>query len=185
MTIPSDAGGVLLPIARAAIAGELGLPSAEPPAPGWLSEPGATFVTLTSGGRLRGCIGSLEAWRSVGEDVASNALSAAFRDPRFRPVSASEFDRVRVEVSLLTPPEPFEFTDEADAVARLRPGVDGVILTASGLRGTFLPQVWDELPNPADFMAHLKRKAGLPASYWGRDVRLERYTVTKWAEGER
>lgn len=183
--IPADAGTVLVPLARKAIADELGPRQRRPAAvdgPDWLREPGATFVTLTRGGRLRGCIGSLEAWRGVGEDVASNARSAAFHDPRFPPLSASELADLRVEVSLLSASEPIVFTDKADARAQLRPGVDGVILTARGHRGTFLPQVWDELPDPADFLAHLKRKAGLAASYWGPDVRLERYTVRKWGE---
>ncbi len=183
--IPEDAGRVLLTLARGAIERELVggrgrvAPAAEAP---WLREPGATFVTLTSAGRLRGCIGSLQAWRGVGEDVVANARAAAFGDPRFPPVAASELPRLRVEVSLLSASSPVTFADEADAVAQLRPGVDGVILTAPGRRGTFLPQVWDELPDPRDFMAHLKRKAGLPASYWGPDVRLERYTVQKWSE---
>ena len=183
--IPADAGTVLVPLARRAIAGELEAHERRPDpvdGPDWLREPGATFVTLTRGGRLRGCIGTLEAWRAVGEDVASNARSAAFRDPRFAPLEASELADLRVEVSLLSASEPFLVTDEADARARLRPGVDGVVLTAGRHRGTFLPQVWDELPDPADFLAHLKRKAGLAASYWGPDVRLERYTVEKWSE---
>jgi len=192
--IPADAGGVLLRLARGAIVDELararglrrrGWPGADAAAstePPWLREPGATFVTLTMAGRLRGCIGSLEAWRGVGEDVVENARAAAFRDPRFQPVSASELADLRVEVSLLSASSPIDFTDEADAVTRLRPGVDGVILTAGARRGTFLPQVWDELPEPVEFLAHLKRKAGLPASYWGPDVRLERYTVQKWSE---
>ena len=177
--IPADAGAVLLPLARRAIEDRRAKAPAEP---AWLGEPGATFVTLTEGGRLRGCIGSLEAWRPVGQDVLDNARAAAFRDPRFRPVEASELPRLRVEVSLLSASEPVVFADEADALACLRPGVDGLVLTAAGRRGTFLPQVWEELPDPRDFLAHLKRKAGLPASYWGPDVRLDRYTVTKWRE---
>jgi uncharacterized protein len=192
--IGADAGGVLLRLARGAIERELVGPRGRVASPSsravgaedpWLREPGATFVTLTKFGRLSGCIGSLEAWRAVGEDVVANARAAAFRDPRFPPVAASELEDLRVEVSLLSASEPLWFADEADAVAQLRPAVDGVILTASGRRGTFLPQVWDELPDPAEFMAHLKRKAGLPASYWGPDVRLERYTVQKWSEAPR
>nr|NLI50333.1 AmmeMemoRadiSam system protein A [Propionibacterium sp.] len=181
--IPADAGAVLVPLARFAIEDRLGLTRGRAaPTASWLGEPGATFVTLTKHGELRGCIGSLEAWRGVGEDVASNARAAAFRDPRFPPVRADEVADLRVEVSLLSPATPLTFVDEADAVAQLRPGVDGVILSAAGRRGTFLPQVWEQLPEPGLFLAHLKRKAGLPASYWGPDVRLERYTVTKWTE---
>ncbi len=181
--IPADGGTVLVPLARFAIEERLGLVAgrAEPTA-SWLEEPGATFVTLTRHGQLRGCIGSLEAWRGVGEDVSSNARSAAFRDPRFPPVRADEVRDLRVEVSLLSDTTPIDFVDEADAVAQLRPGVDGVVLSAAGRRGTFLPQVWEQLPEPVEFLAHLKRKAGLPVSHWGPDVRLERYTVTKWTE---
>lgn len=177
-----DLGATLLTLARNAIAGHFGLaPNATVDAPE-LQKPGATFVTLTQHGNLRGCIGSLEAWRPLGRDVHENALAAAFRDPRFEPLTADELPLTRVEVSLLTPAEPMSFTCEADALAQLRPNVDGVIFTAGHRRSTFLPQVWEQLPDPAVFMAHLKQKAGLPASYWGPDVGLERYTVRKWKE---
>ena len=184
--LPDDAASVLTTLARAAIADELREPgppaSPRPVEPEWLSQPGASFVTLTIGGTLRGCIGSLEAWRPLGADVSANAVAAAFRDPRFPALSAAEYDRVAVEVSVLTAPEPVAFTSRDDLLAQLRPGVDGLILTARGRRGTFLPQVWDELPEPVDFLAHLLRKAGLPASYWGADVEIERYTVTAFHE---
>ena len=181
--IPADAGTILVPMARRAIEDHLTGPREPfPGGPEWLAEPGATFVTLTLHGRLRGCIGSLQAWRPVGDDVVANARAAAFRDPRFRPVEASELEDLHVEVSLLTAAEPLPFADRADALVRLRPGVDGVILSAGGRRGTFLPQVWEQLPDPHDFLEHLVRKAGLPAGYWGPDVRLERYTVRKWSE---
>ena len=147
-----------------------------------LAAPGATFVTLTQNGTLRGCIGSLEAHRSLEQDVRANALAAALRDPRFAPLGLDELARTRVEVSLLTAPEPCEFTDEADALARLRPHIDGVILIAGSRRSTFLPQVWEQLPSPRAFMAHLKQKAGLPADYWSPEVRLLRYGVRKWKE---
>ncbi|HOX60168.1 MAG TPA: AmmeMemoRadiSam system protein A, partial [Verrucomicrobiota bacterium] len=137
---------------------------------------------LTQRGELRGCIGSLEAWRALGQDVQENARAAAFRDPRFAPLSEDELPITRVEVSLLTTPEPMSFRDEADALAQLRPNMDGIIFTAGSRRATFLPQVWEQLSEPADFMARLKQKAGLPAGYWGPDVRLERYTVRKWKE---
>ncbi|MBL8419367.1 MAG: AmmeMemoRadiSam system protein A [Dechloromonas sp.] len=147
-----------------------------------LHEMGATFVTLTQHGQLRGCIGSLEAWRPLLADVEENARSAALRDPRFNPLSGEELPITRVEVSLLTPAEPMSFTSEAEALAQLRPAVDGVIFIAGRHRATFLPQVWDQLPDPAVFMAHLKQKAGLPADYWGPDVQLQRYAVRKWKE---
>lgn len=179
-----DLGHCLLILARNAIAERLGQgssPTNDHPA---LHAPGATFVTLTQDGRLRGCIGSLEAWRPLDQDVRENALAAAFRDPRFSPLTAAELPLTRVEVSLLTPAVALSFSDEADALAQLRPDIDGVIFSAGGRRSTFLPQVWEQLPTPELFMAHLKQKAGLPANYWGPDVRIERYTVSKWKEDQ-
>jgi len=177
-----DLGHSLLILARNAISERLGQgtsPTNDHPA---LHAPGATFVTLTQNGRLRGCIGSLEAWRPLGEDVRENALAAAFRDPRFSPLTTDELPLTRVEVSLLTPAVALSFANEADALAQLRPDTDGVIFSAGGRRSTFLPQVWEQLSTPELFMAHLKQKAGLPANYWGPDVRIERYTVSKWKE---
>ncbi|HLO61986.1 MAG TPA: AmmeMemoRadiSam system protein A, partial [Azonexus sp.] len=168
--------------ARNAIAERFGLPPRPLDDCPQLHEDGATFVTLTQHGRLRGCIGSLEAWRPLDQDVRENALAAAFRDPRFTPLSSDEWPATRVEVSLLTPAVAMSFTDEADALAQLRPGIDGLIFSAAGRRSTFLPQVWEQLPDPAQFMAHLKQKAGLPVEYWSPDVRLERYAVRKWKE---
>lgn len=178
----SDLGTALLVRARNAIAGRLGLDALpEPPHP-QLAAPGASFVTLTRHGELRGCIGSLEAHRSLDEDVRANAQAAAFRDPRFPPVSAAEWPSITVEVSLLTPAEPMAFADEADALRQLRPGEDGVILEAGHRRATFLPQVWEQLPEPRQFLAHLKHKAGLAPDWWGPEVRLSRYGVRKWTE---
>ena len=177
-----ELGATLLTLAHNAIAARFGQASGPVADLSQLREPGATFVTLTQGGDLRGCIGSLEAWRPLRQDVQENALAAAFRDPRFNPLLADELPNTRVEVSLLTPAVPMNFTDEADALAQLRPNIDGVIFTAGSRRATFLPQVWEQLPEPAEFMARLKQKAGLPANYWGPDVRLERYEVRKWKE---
>lgn len=177
-----ELGTVLLRLARAAIAHRFGQALAPQLALPELEAPGATFVTLTQKGDLRGCIGSLEAWRPLRQDVQENALAAAFRDPRFDPLGAHELPLTRVEVSLLTPAQAMSFSSEADALAQLRPEIDGVIFSASGRRSTFLPQVWEQLPDPSVFMARLKQKAGLPAGYWGPDVRLERYTVHKWKE---
>ena len=152
----------------------------------WLDAPGASFVTLTSGrapgGALRGCIGSLGARRPLREDVEANAVAAALHDPRFAPLTARELDDTVVEVSVLSAPAALPVADEAELLAHLRPGVDGVVLSACGRRATFLPQVWEQLPDPADFLARLRRKAGLPADYWGRDVVVETYTVTAWQE---
>lgn len=179
-----ELGTSLLHLARNAIGESFGMaPQPVAERPEW-RQPGASFVTLTRHGELRGCIGSLEAWRPLAEDVAANARAAAFRDPRFAPLTAGELAGIRVEVSLLTPAQPLPWRDEAEALAQLRPGIDGVILIAGRHRATFLPQVWEQLPDPANFLAHLKRKAGLAADYWGSDLRLERYTVEKWREGE-
>ncbi len=179
-----DRGKVLLPIARAAIAHALNVPLAADEAAPWLAEHGACFVTLTQGDELRGCIGTLEAHRPLLADVKSNAVSAAFRDPRFAPLGADEFDTTAIEISLLSPTQAMECQHEADALAQLRPGVDGVVFQYHGFRSTFLPQVWEQLPRPHQFMAHLKRKAGLPENFWAEGVRLSRYTVTKWREQE-
>ncbi|MDZ4201240.1 MAG: AmmeMemoRadiSam system protein A [Gallionella sp.] len=185
-----ERGDVLTGIARAAIAAALGCPDKPLPQEDWLNEPGATFVTLTQNGRLRGCIGSLQAHRALAEDVRHNARAAAFNDPRFAPLQAGELDNIICEVSLLSPPQTMTFRDEADALAQLRPGVDGLILEYSAPsdgrchRSTFLPQVWEQLPDPHLFMAQLKRKAGLPDDFWDDGMRLSRYTVSKWREKE-
>ena len=137
----------------------------------------ASFVTLQKEGRLRGCIGSLEAWRPLAVDVAENAFAAAFRDPRFPPVRAAEADELEIHLSLLTPAVAMTFSSEADLLAQLQPGVDGLILLEGPCRGTFLPSVWAELPTPQLFLAQLKRKAGLAADYWSPQVRILRYTT--------
>jgi AmmeMemoRadiSam system protein B/AmmeMemoRadiSam system protein A len=178
-----DKGAALLKLARSEIGSKLGHRIPGPAHAGWLDEPGASFVTLTRQGELRGCIGTLEAHRPLGEDVRENAVAAAFRDPRFMPLTRMEFDDIRVEVSLLSPPEPLFVKSEEEALARLRPNVDGVVLEYGHYRSTFLPQVWEQLPNPAEFLAHLKRKAGLSMDFWAEQVRLSRYTVSKWKEG--
>lgn len=180
-----ESGAALLVLARAAIARALDLPAPPEPVPtGELAAPGASFVTLTLDGELRGCIGSLEAHRPLAEDVRANAVAAALRDPRFKPLTRAEFARTRVEVSLLSPPCPLACAGEADAAARLRPGVDGVVLTWRNQRATFLPQVWEQLPEPRQFLAQLKRKAGLAADFWSDELQLSVYQVRKWKEAE-
>ena len=140
------------------------------------------FVSLTTAdGALRGCIGSLEAHRTLEDDVAQNAVAAALRDPRFAPVRAEELDALRIEVSLLTTPAPMQFASEEDALAQLRPQQDGLIFAAAGRRSTFLPQVWEQIPAPREFLAQLKLKAGLPRDYWSADVQLWRYGVAKFS----
>lgn len=182
---PDNAGSWLLPAARAAISGRLGTAPPAPPTPGWAEDDGACFVTLTTrsrGDRLRGCIGSLSPWRPLADDVADNAVAAATRDPRFPPVTAPDLDDLRVEVSVLSAAEPIVFDSEEDLRARLRPGVDGLILTFGARRGTFLPQVWGQLPGRRQFLDQLKVKAGLPPDWWDRRARVSRYNVASWKE---
>ncbi|MDR2348385.1 MAG: AmmeMemoRadiSam system protein A [Bifidobacteriaceae bacterium] len=186
--VPPGAAALLLNLAREAIEGAL---AGRRPRP-WreaagacgavLERTGASFVTLTQGGQLRGCIGSLEAYQPLAEDVRRNAVAAAFDDPRFPPLSPGEAGRTRIEVSVLSAPEPIEFADRADLLRQLRPGLDGLILEAPAHRGTFLPQVWEQLPRPEQFLAHLVRKAYLPAGYWSEDIKVWRYSVTAFEE---
>jgi len=180
--LDNEKGSTLLKLARSEIGSKLGRDVSPPAQAGWLAEPGASFVTLTRQGELRGCIGTLEAHRPLGVDVRENAVAAAFRDPRFMPITRVEFDEIRVEVSVLSPSEVLVVVSEEHALATLRPNVDGVVFEYRHYRSTFLPQVWEQLPDPAEFMAHLKRKAGLPMDFWAEEVRLSRYTVSKWKE---
>ncbi len=180
-------GEILLVIARKSLADAFGLGEGAEYGKGepWLREPGASFVTLMRYDQLRGCVGSVRAYRPLLEDVWSNARAAAFSDTRFPPLGRDELPDVSIEVSLLSAAEPMECSSEAEALALLRPGHDGVIFECDDCRSTFLPQVWDQLPDPRDFLGHLKRKAGLPPTFWSPQVRLLRYTVTKWVERER
>lgn len=179
----ADADGeTLIRIARASISGRFGLHYAVDADDRSLDLPAATFVTLHKDGRLRGCIGSLQAHRSLREDVHANAQAAAFRDPRFDPLKFEELMAIDIEVSLLSPLEPLQFESEPDLLAMLRPGRDGLVLEYGAHRGTFLPQVWETLPAPAQFLRELKRKAGLPPEFWAPDMRVSRYRVDKWSE---
>ena len=146
----------------------------------WLREPAASFVTLREAGELRGCIGSVDARRALGDDVAYNAHAAAYRDPRFPPLRSAEIAGLGVEVSVLTPRVPLMAASADDALARLRPGVDGVYLEYQDFSATFLPQVWESLPDPRDFLDELRRKARLPAGFWHPELRLSRYSVEKY-----
>lgn len=178
----ADAGNTLLSIARGAIDSGFEKKDLVEKNERWLAQAGASFVTLMRAGRLRGCIGSLDAVRPLGTDVAENARGAAFRDPRFAPLTAEEWSQCRVEVSLLSTPKPLRFADEDDLLAQLVPGEDGVILEGGGRRGTFLPQVWEGLPEPRRFMGELMRKAGLAPDERLARCRVSRYRVIKWAE---
>lgn len=178
-----ERGRTLLALARGAIAHALEGRSLATPEADWLLAPGATFVTLRDGDMLRGCIGSLEPRRALAHDVTANAVAAAFRDPRFPPLAAHEFHAIHVEVSLLEAAQPVDFRDRADLVAKLCPGEDGVILAHGARRATFLPQVWESLPDPDEFLDHLARKAGIDRDRIG-DCAVQRYRVRKWSERE-
>lgn len=135
----------------------------------------ATFVTLQKYHQLRGCIGMLEAIRPLAEDVAENAFLAAFKDPRFPSLTDSEFGDLEIHISILTPAEPVSFASEQDLISQLQPGIDGLILEEGHRRGTFLPSVWEQLPEPELFLRHLKQKAGLAPGYWSENIRIYRY----------
>lgn len=147
---------------------------------------GASFVTLTTaGGDLRGCIGALEAYQPLVQDVCEHAAAAASEDYRFYPVRPEEVDELHIEISILTAPQMLDYSDGADLAARLRPGVDGVILWDGGRRATFLPQVWEKLPDPGEFLSHLCMKMGAPADAWRRrKMRVGVYQVEEFHEGQ-
>jgi AmmeMemoRadiSam system protein A len=179
---PPDLGHALVRTARTAIAESLGLEWAAVATHEALQRPAATFVTLRQSGQLRGCIGSIRPARPLGQDVRRNAIAAAFHDPRFAPLTADEFENTSVEVSLLSTSEAIAVANERDLLARLRPGIDGLTLEFGLHRATFLPQVWEALPDPREFLTALKAKAGLPPSFWSPGVTVSRYFVTRWAE---
>lgn len=178
-SLSAEEQNFLLTLARESI--EFGLHSDRPVAvdldrlPAALKVKRATFVTLHKGAALRGCIGCLEAYRPLAEDIAANAYAAAFRDPRFPPVAADEVAGLKIHLSLLTPAEPLSFRSEADLLRQVLPGTDGLILEEGSRRGTFLPAVWETLREPREFLRHLKMKAGLPADYWSDQLRVYRY----------
>ena len=184
----NEQGEILLQLARAAICHALYVPFSATIAvdedAAWLSQPGATFVTLTYKGELRGCVGSLLACEPLIEDVSSNAISAAMRDTRFPPLIEDELDYISVEVSLLSELQPLSFANEQDALTKLYPGIDGIVFEYGAYRSTFLPQVWESLPQPQLFLGKLKSKAGLHEEFWADGVKLSRYTVSKWREAD-
>lgn len=180
--------GELLGLARDAIAGRL-VTGRGPVAPADrvaapLQTQAASFVTLTLRGALRGCIGSVTARRALASDVAENAISAAFRDPRFAAVTAALLPELRIKVAVLSKVQELRFAGEEEALARIEPGLDGLILSSAGRRGTFLPAVWDSLPEPRAFLGALKLKAGLPRHHWAEDVTLHRFRVESFGEPE-
>jgi AmmeMemoRadiSam system protein A len=184
----ADDGRRLVEVARASIRSGVERGRALRPDASAYAEPlralRASFVTLELQGRLRGCMGGLEAVRPLVEDVAEHAYAAAFRDPRFPPLAAFELDRLDLELSILSPLERLSAASEAELLAQLRPGVDGVLLESGGRRGTFLPAVWEQLPEPREFLRHLKRKTGLAPDFWSDALVASRYTVTSVPAGE-
>ncbi len=140
-----------------------------------LVTPAATFVTLHKESQLRGCIGSLMAHQPLVNDIADNAYSAGFRDPRFPQLTANELELLEVHISILTPPEPISFTSKENLLQQIRPNIDGLILSDGFNRGTFLPSVWEQLPGKEEFLNNLLMKAGLPPNYWSDSIKMERY----------
>jgi len=180
-TYNQDEKNTLLHIARASI--EHGLELGGPLLIDTLSyseklqQPRATFVTLKINDTLRGCIGTLIAKEPLVNSIAHSAWSAAFEDPRFERLSMDEFDKISISLSILSPAEPIEFDSETDLISKIRPGIDGLILEEGYNRFTFLPSVWESLPDAEIFLQHLKQKAGLPPSYWSESIKVERYTA--------
>ncbi|KAF0189294.1 MAG: uncharacterized protein FD168_549 [Desulfobulbaceae bacterium] len=189
--LTEEQGRQLLRLARGTIADKLSEPTTRSKNekdghqdPALLAQCG-TFVTLKVGGQLRGCIGNLEPVSSIYEGIQRNALNAAFHDSRFTKLTAEELRNVHIDISILTRPQPLIYRDGEDLVARLRPGIDGVILGLGHYSATFLPQVWEQLPRVEDFLGHLCRKAGLSPSAW-RDSHPEvaTYQVQCFEEGK-
>lgn len=146
-----------------------------------LQQPRACFVTLQQQAQLRGCIGSLQAIQPLIIDIVHNAYAAAFSDPRFAPISTTEYPELELHISILSEPETMVISDEADLLSQLRPGIDGLILKEGSYRATFLPSVWEQLPTARAFVAQLKRKAGLDSGYWSESIRALRYTTESFA----
>ncbi|MBF0218103.1 MAG: AmmeMemoRadiSam system protein A [Gammaproteobacteria bacterium] len=179
---------LLLAIAHNAIASELNQPlTKENPLASasemaTLQQPAATFVTLTLTEQLRGCIGCLTPHRPLAEDVRANAAAAAFHDPRFPPLTVAEFAALKINISLLSPDTPLTFRNEADLLQQLRPHIDGLIVAAGSARATFLPSVWQQLPQPQQFWQQLKRKAGIAATLPVSQLQVSRYTTFSFSQ---
>lgn len=184
--LTEEQGKFILSVARKTIEEELfGQKEEEQPddlAPVFRERRG-TFATLTIDGNLRGCIGHIIPQESLIEGIKVNAINAAFRDPRFPAMSQKEWDRVKIEISILTDPEPLSYTDANDLLSKLRPGIDGVILGKGFYQATFLPQVWEQLPEKEDFLTHLCLKAGLRGDAWRKgDLEVSTYQVQAFEE---
>ena len=187
--LTDDEHKILLQLAREALSlgvrGHTLQPLDQEGLPLRLIQPGATFVTLTKKGELRGCIGSLEASRPLAEDVRAHAVAAALEDYRFPRVHPDEISHILIEISRLTTPQLIDSRDEGDLLSQIRPGLDGVILKRGVRRATFLPQVWEKVPDVEDFLGMLCRKMGAPTDYWRHeDVQVFTYQVEKFQEEE-
>jgi len=186
MTLDREHRSQLLALARQSVEQGLlaqrwvAMPQVEMPAE--LLHHRSSFVTLRIGKQLRGCCGNLVASHPVAEDVWRNAWASAFADPRFSPLENDEWPDVHVHVSVLSPLEPVSVADEADLIERLRPGIDGLVLERDDSRATFLPDVWEQISDPVDFVRHLKQKAGWPAHSWSERIRVQRYTTESFGE---
>lgn len=185
--LTEDEGKYLLSVARKTIAQRLSgqkdpEPSDADPSAKFLEQRG-TFVTLTTGGNLRGCIGHIIPQESLIEGIRVNSINAAFKDPRFPALTKEEWERVKVEISILTDPKPLSYSDADDLLKKLRPEIDGVIIRQGYHQSTFLPQVWEQLPGKEDFLSHLCQKAGLGADAWKKgDLEVSTYQVQAFEE---
>lgn len=185
-TLTTSERDTLLKVARMSIAHGLqhhqALPVDANAYPTGLQPVRATFVTLEIKNQLRGCIGTLVAYQPLVQDVANHAYAAAFTDPRFPPVNTAQFPQLEIYISVLSPSEPLPVQSEEDLLNQLRPGQDGLILRFEERRATFLPAVWESLPDPAMFLRQLKLKAGLPLDFWSSKLHIERYTTEYFGE---
>jgi AmmeMemoRadiSam system protein A len=182
--VTSDQGKLLLALARKTLSSRFaGTNSPEAPTnPAFLEEV-ATFVTLKIAGQLRGCIGNLEPVGTLWQGIRDNVINAAFHDHRFSPLKPEELSQVHVDISILSPPVDLEYSDADDLLKRLRPGIDGVILRDGNHRSTFLPQVWEQLPDPSQFLNHLCLKAGLAKTVWReKQIEIQTYFVQCFSE---
>lgn len=179
--VPVNLQTQLLYCARAAIAGKLGLPL--PPSSDSLpTDEGASFVSLYTGSRLHGCVGSLEPYRPLQEDITGNACLAAFNDPRSAPLSFDQWSQLRISIAVLSAQQPVVVAHERELLKQLRPRLDGLVLYWQQIRATFLPAVWSQLPEPEQFLRQLKRKAGLPADFWTPELHFTRYTAVTFSD---
>jgi AmmeMemoRadiSam system protein A len=181
MALTQDARSAIRDLARASV--EYGLahgavmpcPDRDYPEP--LRAHGASFVTLRHRGQLLGCIGTLRPYRPLVDDIVHNAFAAAFSDPRFPPLAAAQLPNLECHVAILTGLRPIDARSEADLLAQLCPGIDGLLIEDGDTSATFLPVMWERLPDRRDFLSALQEKAGLPSGYWSDTMRAYRYTV--------